>query len=60
MTAYAIIVEHPLSGPIQVGKLYRTRECAKSWVSFVRTVWHGLPTKVKAVKVPDPISPAAT
>lgn len=44
---YFHMVRHPLKGWIRAGRQYSDRDVAKSWTSFVKAAWRGLPTRIK-------------
>ena len=48
---YVIVVERTAGDWRRVGPVYRNRDTAKSWVSFVRSAWAGSPAKVKTLRL---------
>lgn len=54
-TVWFIMVDKPGYGWTRVGRRCVTKECARSWVPFVKA-WHGLPTKVVACRVTFDVS----
>lgn len=46
---YAIEVNHSFKGWIKMQVRYREKTAARSWLSFVRSTWHGLPVRVVKV-----------
>jgi len=50
-TVWFIMIDHPLQGLIRVGPAYATRDTARSWRSFVKQAWNGLPTRLELCKL---------
>lgn len=44
---HVIEVDHPLRGPVLVGRWWGSREACKSFVKFVKAAYHGAPTRVR-------------
>lgn len=51
VTVYFIMVDVPGRGWIRVGERSMTKEHAQDWRLFVKSAWHGLPTKVKPCRI---------
>ena len=52
-TAYRIQVDR-FGEWVNVGPLYRDKETAKGWVSFVKAAWHGMPTRTVKIELLQP------
>lgn len=50
-TIYLIMIERAAGVWVRTGKPYRTKEVAKSWLSFVKSAWHAKRGKVVEVTV---------
>lgn len=48
---FLIMVDGP-TGWRRVGPVYRSKEEAKGWVSFVKASWHGMTTRTRRVRIP--------
>lgn len=49
--AFIILVEALPGHWKRIGPVYRKRDTARSWLSFVRSAWHGAPTRIKRLPV---------
>ena len=50
MKIWVIMVRHPISETwFRAGPIYRKKETAASWVSFVKSSWRGMTVRVRGI-----------
>lgn len=48
---YFTMVQMPTGEWRRVGKPFHTKEAAKDWLPFVKSAWHGMPTRVQSIAI---------
>lgn len=52
LEVHLIMVRRGPDDEIRVGRVYRSKKAAQSWRPFVKSCWHGLPTRVQTERIP--------